>query len=108
MRAWTESERCACLPAGPQNPYITDMSPLRAGVQRRHRPAHSSPAEAFKATLDLFATGLDLMRQNLRRSHPGADDQEIERSLQEWLIQRPGAESGDCPGRSLDVNARFR
>ena len=26
-------------------------------------------------------TGLDLMRQNLRRSHPGAGDEEIERSL---------------------------
>jgi Rv0078B-related antitoxin len=84
------------------------MSTLRAGVQRGRHPAHSSPAEAFKATLDLFATGLDLMRQNLRRSHPEADDQEIERRLQEWLTQRPGAESGDCPGRSLDVNTRLR
>jgi hypothetical protein len=33
----------------------------------------SSPAtEAFRATLDLFETGIDLMRQNLRRRHPQA------------------------------------
>jgi hypothetical protein len=64
-------------------------------------------AEAFQATLDLFETGLDLMRQNLRRSHPGAKDEEIERLLGEWLVHRPGAESGDCTGRALDVNTRL-
>jgi hypothetical protein len=83
------------------------MNPLRARVQRRDAPAPSSPADAFKATLDLFETGVDLMRQNLRRRHPEADDREIDRLLQEWLVDRPGAESGDCPGRSLDVNARL-
>lgn len=67
----------------------------------------SSVADAFRATLDLFDTGLDLMRQNLRRRHPQADDEEIERLLREWLLDRPGAESGDCPGRPLDVSARL-
>jgi hypothetical protein len=66
-----------------------------------------SVAGAFRATLDLFETGLDLMRQNLRRSHPGAADEEIERLLHEWLLDRPGAESGDCPGRCVDVNTRL-
>ena len=34
----------------------------------------SSAADAFRTTLDLFDTGLDLMRQNLRRSHPESSD----------------------------------
>lgn len=64
-------------------------------------------AEAFRATLDLFQIGVDLMRQNLRRRHPEASDEQIERLLGEWLQHRPGAESGDCPGRTVDVNARL-
>ena len=67
----------------------------------------SSAAEAFRTTLDLFETGLDLMRQNLRRSRPDAGDEEIERLLREWLLERPGAESGDCPGRPVDLNTRL-
>jgi hypothetical protein len=59
-------------------------------------------AGAFRTTLDLFDTGLDLMRQNLRRRHPDAGDEEIGRLLREWLLDRPGAKSGDCPGRSVD------
>ena len=66
-----------------------------------------SVADAFRTTLDLFETGLDLMRQNLRRSHPETGDEEIELLLHEWLLDRPGAESGDCPGRPVDVNTRL-
>ncbi len=67
----------------------------------------SSAADAFRTTLDLFETGIDLMRQNLRRSEPGAGDEEIERLLHEWLRDRPGAESGDCPGRPVDMKTRW-
>jgi hypothetical protein len=66
-----------------------------------------SISDAFRATLDLFQTGVDLMRQNLRRRHPDADEHEIERRLQAWLLERPGAESGDCSGRPIDVKSRF-
>jgi hypothetical protein len=71
----------------------------------RSNPA--SVADAFRTTLDLFETGVDLMRQNLRRSHPGARDEEIERLLREWLLDRPGAESGDSSGRRVDPTTRF-
>ena len=64
-------------------------------------------AAAFQATLDLFQTGVDLMRQNLRRRHPDASDRDIERLLHEWLLERPGAEAGDCQGRPIDVKSRF-
>ena len=66
-----------------------------------------SVADAFRMTLDLFDTGLDLKRQNLRRSHPEAGVEEIERLLRGWLRDRPGAEAGDCPGRLVDMGARL-
>jgi hypothetical protein len=62
---------------------------------------------AFKVTLDLFQTGVDLMRQNLRRRHPDAGDDEVERLLRQWMHERPGAEAGDCQGRSVELGARF-
>ena len=66
----------------------------------------SSLADALQTTLDLFETGVDLMRQNLRRRHPEASDDDIDRLLQQWLLDRPGAEFGDCPGRVVDLNRR--
>ena len=63
--------------------------------------------EAFRTTLDLFQTGVDLMRQNLRRRHPETSDEDIDRLLHAWLVERPGAESGDCPGRPVDVKIRL-
>ena len=67
----------------------------------------SSVAEAFRTTLDLFQTGIDVMRQNLRRRHPDASDEDVDELVREWLLERPGAESGDCPGRVIDVNSRL-
>jgi hypothetical protein len=66
-----------------------------------------STREAFRTTLDLFNTGLDLMRQNLRRTHPEANDDEIDLRLRQWLRERPGAESGDCVGRPVDMSTRL-
>jgi hypothetical protein len=66
-----------------------------------------SPRDALRTTLDLFDTGLDLMRQNLRRAHPEANEDEIDRRLRLWLRERPGAESGDSPGRPVDLSARL-
>ena len=66
-----------------------------------------STREALRTTLDLFGTGLDLMRQNLKRNHPEANEDEIDRKLSQWLQERPGAESGDCVGRPVDMSARL-
>jgi hypothetical protein len=65
-----------------------------------------SMSDAFRTTLDLFNTGVDLMRQNLRRQHPQANEDAIDRRLRLWLLERPGAELGDSPGRRVDVSAR--
>jgi hypothetical protein len=67
----------------------------------------SNPARAFRLTLDLFDAGVQVMRQNLRRRDPTADDQAIERQPVSWLRERPGAEHGDCQGRPLDIDTRF-
>jgi hypothetical protein len=61
----------------------------------------------FRLTLDLFDAGVQLMRQNLRRTFPEANEQEIERKLVTWLRERPGAEHGDSPGRLVDVDSRI-
>ena len=62
-----------------------------------------SIAQAFRATLDLFEAGVAMKRQSLRRDHPEASDEEIDRQLQEWLLDRPGAKYGDSPGRRVDL-----
>lgn len=64
-------------------------------------------AEAFRTTLDLFDAGVALQRQNLRRRHPGASDEEIDRRLGQWLRDRPGAAFGDGFGRRVDPADRF-
>jgi hypothetical protein len=69
--------------------------------------SHSSIVESFRATLDLFQTGVDVMRQNLRRRHPDASDEELDRLVRAWLLERPGAESGDSAGHAVDVNTRL-
>lgn len=82
----------------PKTPYSS---------QEMASPAEPSVADAFRATLDLFETGVDLMRQNLRRRHPDASEAEIDRRLRDWLLDRSGAESGDCVGRAVDPATRL-
>ena len=71
-------------------------------------PSTTRVADALRATLELFDTGVALMRQNLRRTHPDADDTDLDRLLEAWLHERPGAEFGDCDGRPIDVSLRLR
>jgi hypothetical protein len=58
-----------------------------------------SPAQKFRAALELHEVGVALMRQNLRRRNPDASAAEIEKLLSVWLRTRPGAEYGDAVGR---------
>jgi Rv0078B-related antitoxin len=60
-------------------------------------------AERLRLALDMFGLGEDLMRQKLRREHPGATADEVESMLRAWLQTRPGAEHGDCPGRLRSI-----
>lgn len=60
----------------------------------------------LETTLALYETGVEIMRQNLRRADPEAHEATIEQRLVEWLRHRPGAEHGDgvgTPRHSLRV-----
>jgi len=49
----------------------------------------SSKEERLRTALDMHDFGVAIMRQNLRRRHPAADEQEIEAMLIAWLGSRP-------------------
>ena len=59
----------------------------------------SDEVARLQTALVLFDDGVELMRCNLRRRHPHADDERIEQLLAEWLSRRPGAPHGDGAGR---------
>jgi len=56
-------------------------------------------AQRLQTALELFETGVDMMRQTLIRRHPEDSRDKIEQHLNEWIVHRPGAEHGDCNGR---------
>ncbi len=60
-------------------------------------------AERLQAAFDLYEAAERLMRQNLRRRHPGAPDDEIERMLDAWLESRRGARFGDADGVPVEL-----
>jgi hypothetical protein len=61
----------------------------------------STIAERFQTTLALFALGESMLRQKLRRTRPGASEEEIDQLIREWVERRPGAEHGDAEGRPV-------
>ena len=61
----------------------------------------SLAARRFRTALELFEAGVAMMRQNLSRQFPEADEKEIAARLAKWLQERPGAEFGDCDGRPV-------
>lgn len=61
----------------------------------------SLAARRFRTAMELFEAGVSMMRQNLRRRFPDADEEEIKTRLRQWLQERPGAEYGDCDGRPV-------
>ena len=63
-------------------------------------PTTREKADALlRLALDLFETGVEMMRQKLRRDHPDLADHEVEARLGAWLRERHGAEFGDAEGR---------
>jgi hypothetical protein len=88
---------------------VDRMSLQRPAARRYNSRMPSTPvaARTFRLTLDLFDAGVRLMRQNLRRRDPAADEQEIDRKLGAWLRERPGAEHGDSAGRQVHIDTRI-
>ena len=67
----------------------------------RMNAEHEAAAGRFRIALELFETGVAMMRQKLRREHPEWSDSQLEARLAEWLQDRPGAEHGDAVGRPV-------
>lgn len=44
----------------------------------------------FEETMELFDTALAIQRQNIHRRHPELSEDDVDRRLQEWLLERPG------------------
>ena len=56
-------------------------------------------ATKLRTALAMFGLGESIMRQNLRRTYPGASEAEIEAKIWAWLSEHPGAEYGDAQGK---------
>jgi hypothetical protein len=65
-------------------------------------------ARRLQLALDFFRTGEEMMRQRLRREHPGISPQDLEARLVAWLETRPGAVFGDASGRPVPWPRRGR
>lgn len=58
-------------------------------------------AERFQMALSLYELAEEMLRQKVRRQHPDASSDEIDRLVIEWWMRRPGAEHGDGPGQKI-------
>jgi signal transduction histidine kinase len=65
------------------------------------RDAREATAARLRAAIEMFETGVQMMRQTLRRRDPTVSDAELDRQLTAWLRERPGAEFGDATGRPV-------
>ena len=61
----------------------------------------------MRTAFDLYQTAVDLMRQNLRRRHPEASEEEIRHRLQVWMFEQP-AEPPGSPLQVVDATRRRR
>lgn len=58
----------------------------------------SREARRLRTAFELFEAGVRMMTERLRRRHPQASPAELEALLREWLLSRPGADTGDADG----------
>lgn len=54
--------------------------------------------ERLWTALELSDLGVQMLEQRLRRQRPGISEPELNREVEKWLHERPGAEHGDAEG----------
>jgi hypothetical protein len=64
------------------------------------------PKEKLEEALELADLAERMVRERLRREHPGASEAEIESRVEAWLLVRPGAEHGDAVGLPVELPRR--
>lgn len=55
-------------------------------------------ASRLRSAFELYALGLAMMRQNLRREFANDTDEQIQQRLLEWRLRRRDAPDGDGQG----------
>ena len=65
-------------------------------------------AERMRQAFDAHDAGVSMMRAQLRREHPDADEVELDRLVGAWLRTRPGAEAGDAQGTPRPIPPEWR
>lgn len=78
-----------------------DTAPLGTIVERW--PARGRPASAtgLRTALDLAELGARLRAQRHRREHPSAAEEDVQRVVDAWLMDRRRAPLGDGEGRPV-------
>lgn len=61
----------------------------------------SAAAERFEIAMELCEVAESMLREKIRRTHPGRSEEEIEAMIDAWFMERPGAEHGDGEGRPV-------
>jgi hypothetical protein len=64
-------------------------------------PQAETPADRMRIAFELHEFAEAMVRQRWLRRHPDATTEEAEAAVFAWLTKRPGAEHGDCEGRSI-------
>ncbi len=52
----------------------------------------------FRVALQLFDFAINAVRARLQRERPELANDEREKLVTDWIMERPGAETGDCAG----------
>lgn len=61
-------------------------------------PARETPADRLRLAFDLIDFAERMLRQRLRREHPGLSEEQIEARVDAWYCERPGARDVHADG----------
>ena len=58
-------------------------------------------SDRFETALELAELAEEMVECRVRREHPDATDEDVERALRAWYATRPGAVYGDSEGHPI-------
>ncbi|MDQ3177766.1 MAG: hypothetical protein M3501_03185 [Actinomycetota bacterium] len=60
-------------------------------------------ARGVALALELLDLAIEMRAQQYRRLHPEGSQAEVDKFVQDWLLERPGAPYGDAVGRPVSL-----